>query len=94
MASKNGGGKVARALAAGLGLAAAMSVSSADAATSVGDIAASDNRLFIILGLFLPAIGWVLFNMAVSFPLVGNSKSHFSRRGKTLERREEKNPHF
>ena len=66
MAAKNAGGMVARGLAASVGLAAAMSVaaSSADAATELGEIAASDNRLFIILGLFLPALGWVLFNMA------------------------------
>ena len=65
MASKNAGGRAARGLAAGLGLAAAMTVaaSSADAATSVGDLAASDNRLGIILALFLPALGWVAFNM-------------------------------
>ena len=64
MAAKNGG-KVARGLAASVGLAAAMAVaaSSADAATSVGDLAASDNRLGIILSLFLPALGWVAFNM-------------------------------
>ena len=64
MASKSGG-KVARGLAAGVGLAAAMAVASpsADAATSVGDLAASDNRLGIILALFLPALGWVAFNM-------------------------------
>ena len=57
MAAKNEG-RVARALAAGLGLAAAMAVttSSADAATNLGDIAASDNRLFIILGLLLAAV--------------------------------------
>ena len=69
MAAKNGG-KVARGLAASVGLAAAMAVaaSSADAATSVGDLAASDNRLGIILSLFLPALGWVAFNMlCVSF---------------------------
>lgn len=64
MAAKNAGKASARGLAAGLGLAAAMTVaSSADAATSVGDLAASDNRLGIILALFLPALGWVAFNM-------------------------------
>jgi len=65
------GGRRARAAAgAGLGLSALLGASaSADAAQLVGDVAASDNRLFIILGLFLPAIGWVLFNMAVSFSI-------------------------
>ena len=36
------------------------------AAQLVGDLAASDNRFLIILTLFVPALGWVLFNMAVS----------------------------
>ena len=51
------GGRRARAAAgAGLGLSALLGASaSADAAQLVGDVAASDNRLFIILGLFLPA---------------------------------------
>ena len=66
--SGKGGGKRRAAAGAGLGLTAAglIGASSADAAQLVGDVAASDNRLFIILGLFLPALGWVLFNMAVS----------------------------
>ena len=66
--SSKGGSKRRSVAGAGLGLSAAAllaGANSADAATNLGEIAASDNRLFIILGLFLPAIGWVLFNMAV-----------------------------
>ena len=71
--SKGKGGKRRSVAGAGLGLSAAAllaGANSADAATNLGEIAASDNRLFIILGLFLPAIGWVLFNMAVRFFLL------------------------
>ena len=68
-AAVSSGGRRARAAAgAGLGLSAlALGASpSADAAQLVGDLAASDNRFLIILTLFVPALGWVLFNMAVS----------------------------
>jgi len=64
-AASSGGRRARAAVGAGLGLSALLGASSsADAAQLVGDVAASDNRLFIILGLFLPALGWVLFNMA------------------------------
>lgn len=68
-ASPSKGGKRRSVTGAGLGLTAAalLGAGSADAATNLGDIAASDNRLLIILTLFVPALGWVLFNMAVRF---------------------------
>jgi len=34
------------------------------AATEVATLAAGDGRLAILLGLFVPALGWVAFNMA------------------------------
>jgi hypothetical protein len=36
----------------------------AAAATEVATLAAGDGRLGILLSLFVPAIGWVVFNMA------------------------------
>ena len=68
-ASKGGSRKRRSVTGAGIGLTAAalLGASSADAAEVVGDLAASDNRLGIILTLFVPALGWVLFNMAVRF---------------------------
>jgi hypothetical protein len=53
--SKNG-------IAASLGLGAAASLliaDQADAVTEVAQLAASDNRIVIIAGLFLPVLGWV-----------------------------------
>ena len=52
-------------LAAGLGLGAALLLASekADAAQEISQLAASDNRLGIIATLFLPVVGWVLFNI-------------------------------
>lgn len=58
--------KRARSVAAGLGLSAAMLLAAqpqADAAQEVGQLAAGDNRLFVIATLFLPVVGWVLFNI-------------------------------
>ena len=52
-------------LAAGLGLGTALLLASekADAAQEISQLAASDNRLGIIATLFLPVVGWVLFNI-------------------------------
>ena len=52
-------------LAAGLGLGAALLLASekAEAAQEITQLAASDNRFTIILTLFLPVVGWVLFNI-------------------------------
>jgi len=52
-------------LAAGLGLGAALLLASekAEAAQEIMEVAASDNRFTIILTLFLPVVGWVLFNI-------------------------------
>ena len=51
--------------AIGMGAAAAsmLMAQNAEAATQVAQIAESDNRLGIILTLFVPALGWVGFNM-------------------------------
>jgi len=53
-------------VAAGLGLSAALLLASekAEAAQEITQLAASDNRFTIILTLFLPVVGWVLFNIA------------------------------
>ena len=67
-ASSKGGSKRRSIAGAGAGLTAAALLGgapAADAAANLGDLAASDNRLAIILTLFVPALGWVLFNMAV-----------------------------
>ena len=56
-----------RAVLAPLGLGAAgllMGAQGADAATELSQLAASDSRLGIILTLFVPVIGWALFNVA------------------------------
>lgn len=56
----------AKALVAGAGLGAAatlMAAPHADAAQEFAQIADSDARGLIIVGLLLPAIGWVLFNI-------------------------------
>ena len=52
-------------LAAGLGLGTALLLASekADAAQEILQLAASDNRIGIIATLFLPVVGWVLFNI-------------------------------
>ena len=52
-------------LAAGLGMGAALLLASekADAAQEITQLAASDNRFAIIATLFLPVVGWVLFNI-------------------------------
>jgi photosystem II PsbY protein len=54
-----------RGLAAGVGLGAALLLASqkADAAQEVAQLAAGDNRFGIIATLFLPVLGWVLFNI-------------------------------
>eukprot|EP00245_Coleochaete_scutata_P018131 TRINITY_DN9265_c0_g1_i1.p1 TRINITY_DN9265_c0_g1~~TRINITY_DN9265_c0_g1_i1.p1 ORF type:complete len:410 (+),score=118.77 TRINITY_DN9265_c0_g1_i1:149-1231(+) len=57
----------AKGVAAGLGLGAAASLlvaPQADAAEEIMQLAASDNRAFILLVVLLPAVGWVLFNIA------------------------------
>ncbi len=49
----------------GVGLGAALLLASqkADAAQEVAQLAAGDNRFGIIATLFLPVLGWVLFNI-------------------------------
>lgn len=47
----------------GLGAASLLMAQQADAATEVMELAAGDNRSFIILALFLPVVGWVGFNI-------------------------------
>ena len=58
-------GKGKRGVAVGLGLTAAsmLAVQQADAASEIAQLAGSDNRLSILATLFVPAIGWVLFNI-------------------------------
>ncbi|KAI8476953.1 MAG: hypothetical protein J3K34DRAFT_203010 [Monoraphidium minutum] len=55
-----------RGVAGAVGLGAALSLAaaqSAEAATEIAQLAAGDNRLGTIALLFVPAIGWVAFNM-------------------------------
>ncbi len=55
-----------RAVPAAVGLGAAASLllaQSAEASTELATIAASDNRLGLLATLFLPALGWVAFNI-------------------------------
>jgi len=59
-------GKKKRGFATAVGLGAALSLAAAqqaDAATELSQLAASDNRLGTISLLFIPAIGWVGFNI-------------------------------
>jgi len=49
--------------ALGLGASALMLAGSADAATEVAQLAENDGRLGVIATLFVPALGWVGFNM-------------------------------
>ena len=66
-APKKRGTKKRSVLAPALGLGAAgllMGAQGADAATELSQLAASDSRLGIILTLFVPVIGWALFNVA------------------------------
>jgi photosystem II PsbY protein len=70
MAEMNAGGassgKKRRGVAGAVGLGAALALASAqaaDAATEVAQLAAGDNRFGTISLLFLPALGWVAFNM-------------------------------
>ncbi|XP_024383068.1 uncharacterized protein [Physcomitrium patens] len=48
---------------AGLGSLAMLAAPHADAAQEIAQVAESDARGLIIIGLLLPAIGWVLFNI-------------------------------
>jgi photosystem II PsbY protein len=54
-----------KSVAAGLGLGAAslLMAGKADAATEAMQLAGSDSRVGILLTLFVPVIGWVLFNI-------------------------------
>ena len=54
-----------KSVAAGLGLGAAslLMAGNADAATEAMQLAGSDGRAGILLTLFVPVIGWVLFNI-------------------------------
>jgi hypothetical protein len=59
-------GKKRRGVAGAVGLGAALALATAqqaDAATELAQVAASDGRLGTIALLFLPALGWVAFNM-------------------------------
>ncbi|KAI8466756.1 MAG: hypothetical protein J3K34DRAFT_432715 [Monoraphidium minutum] len=59
------GGK-RRGVAGAVGLGAALSLAaaqSAEAATEIAQLAAGDNRIGTIALLFLPALGWVAFNI-------------------------------
>jgi photosystem II PsbY protein len=65
-AAPKAGGKKRRGIAGAVGLSAALSLaaaSQAEAATEVAQLAASDNRFGTIALLFLPALGWVAFNI-------------------------------
>jgi hypothetical protein len=68
------------ATAVGLGAAASMLLAqNADAATQVAELAGGDNRVGTIALLFLPALGWVGFNMLT--PLqnqVNRARCHMS----------------
>ncbi|XP_024363477.1 uncharacterized protein [Physcomitrium patens] len=57
--------KAAKSLVAGAGLGALALVAAphADAAQEIAQVADSDARGLIIIGLLLPAVGWVLFNI-------------------------------
>ncbi len=50
--------------ALGLGMAGLMASAPAQAATEIMQVADSDNRATLLLTLFVPALGWVLFNIA------------------------------
>ena len=54
----------AKAATAAAAVTALVAASPAVAATEVATLAAGDGRLGILLGLFVPALGWVAFNMA------------------------------
>jgi len=62
-APKSGTRRKGAAIAVGLTAASMLAVDQADAATELAQLAASDSRLSIIATLFLPVIGWVLFNI-------------------------------
>mmetsp|Transcript_3602 Transcript_3602/g.10471 ORF Transcript_3602/g.10471 Transcript_3602/m.10471 type:complete len:231 (+) Transcript_3602:95-787(+) len=47
----------------GMLAASSLWADSAEAAQEIGQLAGSDNRISIILTLFLPVVGWVLFNI-------------------------------
>ncbi|GLC33653.1 hypothetical protein PLESTB_000100200 [Pleodorina starrii] len=64
MSAKNGPAKRAVPAAIGLGAAATLlAAQSAEASTELATLAANDNRLGIIATLFVPALGWVAFNI-------------------------------
>ncbi len=50
--------------ALGLGAAGLLASAPAEAATELAQLADSDGRLGILLTLFVPVVGWVLFNIA------------------------------
>jgi len=49
--------------AIGLGAASLLMAENAEAATELAQMAASDNRLGLLATLFVPALGWVAFNI-------------------------------
>lgn len=65
MSTDTGKGTKRRGAAVALGLTAAsmFAANQADAASEFTQLAASDNRFSIIAGLFIPVLGWVLFNI-------------------------------
>eukprot|EP00191_Tetraselmis_sp_GSL018_P008884 CAMPEP_0177607874 /NCGR_PEP_ID=MMETSP0419_2-20121207/18158_1 /TAXON_ID=582737 /ORGANISM="Tetraselmis sp., Strain GSL018" /LENGTH=404 /DNA_ID=CAMNT_0019102501 /DNA_START=121 /DNA_END=1335 /DNA_ORIENTATION=- len=76
----------AKAAAAGIGLSAASLgiAQTADAAQEVAQLAAGDNRLSAVLALLLPAVGWVLFNIAGPALNQLNSMTEKSKGAKAL----------
>jgi photosystem II PsbY protein len=66
------------AVSAGLSAAALVAAPRSDAAQEALQLAASDNRLGIIATLFLPVVGWVLFNI---FGPAKNQLDNMGRRG-------------
>jgi photosystem II PsbY protein len=78
-----------RGVAAGLGLTAAslLAAQNADAATEIAQVAAGDARILAIATLFVPAIGWVLFN--IGGPLL-NQVNETAERNKSKDPRKPK----
>ncbi len=57
-------------LAVGSLMAPFLASGSAHAVSEVAQLAASDNRVGIIATLFLPALGWVAFNIGTFTPVM------------------------
>lgn len=61
--SDKGSGKKRAASVVGLMAASMFAAGNADAAQEMGQLAAGDSRVLVIATLFVPIIGWVLFNI-------------------------------